>query len=187
MKINLLFNILMIVILSSCQSANKCEDPICFNTSIEESKNNYVVKLEFESKKDTILKLDARMFTTGCPDYWEDQTEFYKNRNPNVLKHNQIILENTDNEVRLLSRQFFSKGKQIPIELPNCAFLEQFDLILKKNKVISYNFFVGKNQNELRVSTSDRKVKLHLYLKNNGHGTIISSSNWIDLNRYISE
>ncbi|WP_312363792.1 hypothetical protein [Sphingobacterium sp.] len=125
------------------------------------------------------------MFATGCPDYWEDATVFYKRKNPSALKHNQIIVENTDNKIRLLSSQFFPEGMDVPAVLPNCAFLEEFKLELKKDSIISYPFTVGKD--ELRVSTADRKVKLHLYLKNKGNGRIITSSNWIEVDSYHSE
>ncbi|QRY57173.1 hypothetical protein [Sphingobacterium siyangense] len=185
MKIFLLLNIALLGVLSSCQSVEKCEDSICFNTSIREIEHGYFVKLDFESKIDTILNLDDRMFFIGCPDYWEDPTIFYKTKNPDALKYNQIIVENTDNQIRLLSSQFIPEGKQVPAVLPNCAFLEEFKLELKKDSIISYEFAVGKD--DLRVSTADRKVKLHLYLKNKGNGRIITSSNWIKINSYHSE
>jgi len=185
MKIYLLLNIALLGILSSCQSVEKCEDSICFNTSVREIEHGYFVKLDFKSKMDTILILDQRMFATGCPDYWEDATVFYKTKNPGALKYNQIIVENTDNKIRLLSRQFVPEGMDVPAVLPNCAFLEEFRLALKKDSIISYRFTVGKD--ELRVSTADRKVKLHLYLKNKGNGRIITSSNWIKINSYDSE
>ncbi|MCS4226066.1 hypothetical protein [Sphingobacterium sp. BIGb0165] len=187
MKINLLIKGGILVILASCQSPKKCEDPICLKTIIKKTSNNYLVRLEFKSKIDTVLKLDERMFAIGCPDYWEDPTVFYKTKNPDALKHSQIIVENTDDQFRLLSSQFIPEGESIASVLPNCAFLEEFELMLKKDKVVVYEFAAGKDQNKLRVSTSDRKVKLHLYLKNYGHGIIISSNNWIDLNSYISE
>lgn len=185
MKIFLLLNIALLGVLSSCQSVEKCEDSICLKTAIRKTGNNYLVRLEFKSKMDTILKLDQRMFATGCPDYWEDPTVFYKTKNPDALKHNQIIVENTDDQIRLLSSQFIPEGKQVPAVLPNCAFLEEFKLELKKDSIISYEFAVGKD--DLRVSTADRKVKLHLYLKNKGNGRIITSSNWIKINSYHSE
>ncbi|MCS4167679.1 hypothetical protein [Sphingobacterium sp. BIGb0116] len=185
MKIILLLNIALLGVLSSCQSVEKCEDSICLKTAIRKTGNDYLVRLEFKSKMDTILKLDQRMFATGCPDYWEDPTVFYKTKNPDALKHNQIIIENTDDQIRLLSRQFYPEGKQVPTVLPNCAFLEEFKLELKKDSIISYRFTVGKD--DLRVSTADRKVKLHLYLKNKGNGRIITSSNWIKINSYRSE
>ena len=185
MKIYLLLNIVLLGVLSSCQSVEICEDPICLKTSIRKTGNDYLVRLEFKSKMDTILKLDQRMFATGCPDYWEDATVFYKTKNPSALKHNQIIVENTDNKIRLLSGQFFPEGMDVPAILPNCAFLEEFKLELKKDSIISYRFTVGRD--ELRVSTADRKVKLHLYLKNKGNGRIITSSNWIEIDSYRSE
>ena len=185
MKMYMLLNIVLLSILSSCQSVEKCEDSICFSTSISEIEHGYFFKLDFESKIDTILSLDDRMFSVGCPDYWEDATVFYKTKNPGALKHSQIVIENTDNQIRLLSRQFFPEGKQVTLELPNCAFLEEFRLALKKDSIVSYEFAVGKD--DLRVSTSDRKVKLYLYLKNKGNGRIITSSNWIKINSYDSE
>ncbi|QQT32015.1 hypothetical protein I6I99_05435 [Sphingobacterium multivorum] len=187
MKIFLLLNIALLGVLSSCQSVEKCEDSICLKTAIRKTGNNYLVRLEFKSKMDTILKLDQRMFATGCPDYWEDPTVFYKTKNPDALKHNQIIVENTDDKLRLLSSQFKPREETTPSVLPNCAFLEEFELALKKNKIVVYEFAAGKDQNKLRVSTSDRKVKLHLYLKNKGNGRIITSSNWIKINSYHSE
>ncbi|WP_293955572.1 MULTISPECIES: hypothetical protein [unclassified Sphingobacterium] len=125
------------------------------------------------------------MFSIGCPDYLENYELFYKSRNSDVLKHSQIVVENTDNQIRLLSRQFIPEGEQVILELPNCAFLEEFKLALKKDSIISYGFTVGKD--DLRVSTADRKVKLHLYLKNMGNGRIITSSNWIEIDSYRSE
>jgi hypothetical protein len=67
--------------------------------------------IDFESKIDTILNLDDRMFSIGCPDYLENYELFYKSRNPDVLKHSQIVVENTDNQIRFIVKTVYSRRR----------------------------------------------------------------------------
>lgn len=181
MKLDSLIKYSIFLFISSCQPIEQCKDNICLTTSIEEQNNEQVVKLYFISKVDTTLTLDDKIFSIGCPDYIEVTSLFIKEKpSLNDLKYSQILLENTKGEFRVFSSEFFKEGELKPIILPNCAFLSEFQLLIGKEMITSYEFFILK-RDDLKVRSADKKVKLHLYLKNEDGGIIISSSNWIYL------
>lgn len=181
MKIAFLIKYSILLLFLSCKQIEECKDTICLTTLVKEVDSKYVVKLNFHPKIDTLLTFDDKIFSIGCPDYMEDRSVLKKKRpSLNDLKYSQILLENTNGDFRVFSSEFFKEGEEKSIDFPNCAFLVEFQLPIVAHKVTSYDFFISK-LDDIRVKSSDKKVKLHIYLKNNDGGIIINSSNWIYL------
>jgi hypothetical protein len=158
----------------------ECNDNICFVTETSNAESGLLIKMRFSSKIDTILRLNDEIFTIGCSHYLEPIAKFNKKPELVDLKHSQIVLENEDGDCRVYSSQFVEEGKTAILILPNCSEMEEFNLSLFKRKIEVYEFVVT-NKNDMKVKISDRRIKLHLYLKNGNSGGIIHSSNWINL------
>lgn len=181
MKKYIIIKILLLFLCISCTSVEECKDNICLTTNIEKKGKEYQVNINFISKIDTLLQFRDEMFMVGCPNYLEKSWLFNSIKlNLNDLKYSQLLVENSKGDIRLFSHQFIKEGEDTIAEFPNCSEMDNFSLQIYKDKVTNYQFSISK-LDDLRVKSSDKKIKLHLYLKNKDGGIIISSSNWIYL------
>lgn len=187
MKTNITIKLIILICslsLGNCVWKEKQSKSICLETSIEIDSNRLHVDLVFSSTTDTVFHLDERMLVVGCPFYIENKSRFESKPQTDDLLFDQVMLENKKGQFRVFSSSFvYDNGEELTI-MANCAFMGKKELILEPGNMKKITLGVS-NVNDLKVKEGDKKVRVHLYLKDSyGKGIILTSSNWVNIDDY---
>ncbi|ELR73395.1 hypothetical protein C900_04247 [Fulvivirga imtechensis AK7] len=144
--------------------------------------------LKFSASQTHDVTLDHKAFTTECF-YWKDNNvlqDFLSSNSINInelmrqFRFNQVIVENEDGEMKLLSVE-----SNFPYEKDfkevNCMLDWKATKQIDEGK--DANFKVeGIDIHNLKINRSDRKIRLYYsYLSRDNGETIMARSNWVNL------